>query len=55
MDDDAAIAGHIEALLADRARAAEMGRRGRERVAATYGVERLVAEIEAVYEELLRV
>jgi glycosyltransferase involved in cell wall biosynthesis len=54
MDDDAASAGHLEALLADRARAAEMGRRGRERVAATYGVERLVAEIEALYEELLR-
>lgn len=54
MDDDEALAGHVLNLVRNPARAAEMGRRGREHVSATYGADRLVRDVEALYEELLR-
>jgi len=53
MDDDAALAGHVAKLLGDRESGRRMGQAGRTRVAATYGAGRLVADIEALYEELL--
>ena len=53
MDDDAAVAAGVVALLADRDRAAAMGRRGRTRVRAVYSAERLVADIERLYTTLV--
>ncbi len=53
MDDDAALAAGVLAVLADRDRAAAMGRHGRARVVATYSAERLVADIEALYTTLV--
>ncbi len=53
MDDAAAIADHAVALLRDRARGAAMGRAGQARVVATYSADRLVADIEALYTQLL--
>lgn len=54
MDDDEAVARHVLTLLDDRDRAAAMGRNGRARVVATYSADRLVADIEALYDRLLR-
>ncbi len=54
MDDDEALARHVVTLLGDRDTGRRMGQEGRARVAATYGAGRLVADIEALYEELLR-
>ena len=53
MDDDAALAAGVLAVLADRDRAAAMGRHGRGRVVATYSAARLVADIEALYTTLV--
>jgi glycosyltransferase involved in cell wall biosynthesis len=54
IDDEAAIAGHVLTLLGDRDLVARMGAVGRARVAATYGADRLVADIEALYTDLLQ-
>ncbi len=53
MDDDEAVARHVLTLLGDPDRAAAMGRHGRARVVATYSADRLVADIEALYSDLL--
>lgn len=53
MDDDAALARHVVTLLGDRDLGRRMGQRGRATVAATYSADRLVSDIEALYEELL--
>jgi len=53
MDDDAALARHVVTLLGDRDLGRRMGQRGRAIVAATYSADRLVSDIEALYEELL--
>ena len=53
MDDAAALARHVVTLLGDRALGRRMGQQGRAIVAATYSADRLVADIEALYEELL--
>jgi glycosyltransferase involved in cell wall biosynthesis len=53
MDDDVGLARHVVTLLGDRALGRQMGQRGRALVAATYSADRLVADIEALYEELL--
>ena len=50
--DPVALAGAIEGLLCDRVRAAEMGRRGRERVRKEREVGRYLDEIEALYRAL---
>ncbi len=54
MDDDEALARHVLTLLGDRDTGRRMGQEGRLRVAATYGAGRLVADIEGLYEELLK-
>jgi glycosyltransferase involved in cell wall biosynthesis len=54
MDDGARIADGVVALLRDPARAAAMGQAGRRRVAAAYDARRLVADVENLYETLLR-
>ncbi len=54
MDDDAALARHVLAVLADPAQARSMGQRGRAKVAATYDAGRLVGDIEGLYEDLVR-
>ena len=54
MDDDETLARHVVTLLGDREAGRRMGELGRAHVAATYGADRLVADIEALYEELLR-
>ncbi|MEP7118783.1 MAG: glycosyltransferase family 4 protein [Acidobacteriota bacterium] len=54
MDDDAALAAHVVTLLGDRELGRQLGQRGRVRVAATYGADRLVADITGLYDELLR-
>lgn len=53
MDDDAELARHVVTLLGDRTLGQRMGQRGRAIVAATYGADRLVADIEGLYEALL--
>lgn len=53
MDDDAGLARHVVTLLGDRALGLRMGQQGRAIVAATYGADRLVADIEGLYEALL--
>ncbi len=53
MDDDETLARHVLTLLGDREAGRRMGQLGRARVAATYGADRLVADIERLYEELL--
>ena len=53
MDDDVALARHVVTLLGDRALGRRMGQQGRAIVASTYGSDRLVADIEGLYEELL--
>jgi glycosyltransferase involved in cell wall biosynthesis len=51
--DAAGLAGAVGTLLADPALRREMGARARQHVLARYGVERLVAEIAALYRDLL--
>jgi glycosyltransferase involved in cell wall biosynthesis len=53
MDDDPGLARHVVTLLHDRELGRRMGQQGRAVVAATYGSDRLVADIEGLYEELL--
>jgi glycosyltransferase involved in cell wall biosynthesis len=53
VDDAAAVAEHTVTLLRDRARALTMGGAGRSRVVATYSADRLVADIERLYDALL--
>lgn len=48
-----ALAGHVRDLLADAGARAAMGERARQRVLASYGFERLVAEIATLYRDLL--
>jgi glycosyltransferase involved in cell wall biosynthesis len=54
VDDVAALAEHAAGLLADPDRARALGERGRGRVVPAYTHERLVAEIDALYQRLLR-
>jgi glycosyltransferase involved in cell wall biosynthesis len=51
--DAAALAGHVHILLADRSARRAMGDAGRRLVLARYGIDRLVADIDALYRELL--
>lgn len=53
MDDAAGIARHVLAVLRDPGAARAMGARGRLRVAEVYGADRLVADVEALYDSLL--
>lgn len=48
-----ALAGHVRDLLADDAARSAMGERARQRVLERYGFERLVAEIAALYRDLV--
>ena len=48
-----ALAGHVRDLLADADARAAMGERARQRVLASYGFERLVTEIAALYRDLI--
>jgi glycosyltransferase involved in cell wall biosynthesis len=52
-DDAAGLARAVETLLGDPARRRAMGDRGRAAMVARYGIDRLVADIEALYRELL--
>lgn len=52
--DPAALAAAILQVLADPVRAADMGRAGRRRVAASFGLDRMAREVEALYEALLQ-
>jgi glycosyltransferase involved in cell wall biosynthesis len=52
-DEPAELAAPIRALLDDRERAAAMAARGREHVLATFGVERLVDDLDRLYRRLL--
>ncbi len=54
MDDAEGIAKHVLTLLAGPELRRTMGLHGRQTVAATYGADRLVSDIETLYEELLR-
>jgi glycosyltransferase involved in cell wall biosynthesis len=51
--DDSALAAAIGVVLDDPARAAELGRLGRQRIADEYSFDRMVAEFERVYTEVL--
>jgi starch synthase len=51
-DDDAALAGAINALLADPARAAEFGARGRARAVAEFGWDAIAAQTAELYASL---
>jgi glycosyltransferase involved in cell wall biosynthesis len=51
--DAAALATHVTALLADRDRRHRMAEAGRALVLGRYGLDRLVADVEALYRELL--
>jgi glycosyltransferase involved in cell wall biosynthesis len=51
--DATAVAAHVTDLLRAPERRAALGRAGRVRVMATYGADRLVTDIEALYESLL--
>lgn len=53
-DDPAALAAACAALLRDRERAARIGRAGKERVAAEFGIDRLAGETAALYRSLLQ-
>jgi glycosyltransferase involved in cell wall biosynthesis len=53
VEDPGAMAERILAVLADADGAARMGERGRERMRARYGVDRLVGDIERLYGTLL--
>lgn len=52
--DVAALAAHVTGLLADPERRSAMGARARARVLDRYGFERLVADVAALYRDLLR-
>ncbi len=52
-DDAAGLARAVTSLLGDPARRRAMGERGRESVVARYGIDRLVGDIAALYQELL--
>jgi glycosyltransferase involved in cell wall biosynthesis len=52
-DEPAELAAHIASILDDRERSAAMGGRGREHVLATFGVERLVDDLDRLYRRLL--
>jgi glycosyltransferase involved in cell wall biosynthesis len=52
-DDPPALAAAIGSLLDDPARAEAMGARGREHVLSTFGVERLVNDLDGLYKRLL--
>jgi glycosyltransferase involved in cell wall biosynthesis len=52
-DDEQGFADALVALLSDADGARAMGRAGREHVLSSFGVERLVADHEALYRELL--
>ncbi len=54
MDDDEAVASHLLTLLADPGLRRDMGQRGRAAVSATHDADRLVRDIETVYEDLVR-
>ena len=54
MDDAVGIADHLLTLLAAPDVRRTMGQHGRATVAATYGADRLVSDIEALYDELIR-
>ena len=51
--DAAALAAHVTALLADRDRRRRMGAAGRELALARYGLDRLIADVDTLYRELL--
>ncbi len=51
--DSSALAAHVMALLADPQRRRQMGADGRALVIARYGLDRLVADVDALYRELL--
>jgi glycosyltransferase involved in cell wall biosynthesis len=51
-DDSAALVGAVTSLLEAPARAVELGRRGRERVAELFDAERTSAAIEALFREV---
>ena len=51
--DAPALAGHVNALLADPARRRRIGEAGRALVVARYGLDRLVDDVETLYRELL--
>ena len=53
MDDAVAVADGVQTLLGDGALAARLAACGRERVAAQFGRDRLVADIRALYRELI--
>jgi len=53
-DDPAALAGALGALIADPARAAALGRAGRERAVAEFGWQAVAAQTAALYAELAR-
>jgi len=55
VDDDATIAAHVLTVLANRESAVVMGRHGRDRVVAIHSSERLVSDIEQLYQELVSV
>jgi glycosyltransferase involved in cell wall biosynthesis len=52
--DPRALADHVATLLGDRERRQRMGEAGRASVAARYGVDRLVADVDVLYRELLQ-
>lgn len=53
MDDAAGLARHVVTVLRDPAAARAMGARGRVRVAGAYAADRLVADVERLYDTLL--
>lgn len=52
MNDHRAMANAIEVIAGELFKAKEMGRRGQERLASTFSIEKTTREIEALYEEL---
>jgi glycosyltransferase involved in cell wall biosynthesis len=52
-DEPAELATHIRSLLDDRARAEAMAARGRDHVLSTFGIERLVDDLDRLYRRLL--
>jgi starch synthase len=53
-DDEAALAGAINELMADPARAAEMGARGRERAVTEFGWDAIAEQTARLYASLAR-
>ena len=52
-DEPTDLAAHVRSLLDDRDRAAAMATRGREHVLATFGIARLVDDLDSLYRRLL--